>query len=424
MATRALALALSLATLSIAHAQDATPPSTSTPQAPATTPPTTAATRTTPAARTPAAPTPRQQLVAREKVAKEKLASSDPAAIAQALDVFAELGGEAAAAAIGARLRQGLPPLLIEQAIDVLVAINKSSVGPVLLELTLHRRATVRQRAVMAIGVLKIRSAQSALLYCLDDPSPDVRSAAVFALGDVGDQRALQALLSAADHGADKALESVGKIARPQNLKLIFERARGGEVTLVKPALQVLMDRADFPLAGKLEIIKTLATLRSVSARALLVQWLEALKTSGHPRVRKALFDAIKQVDQAVPQDVSSRTSTTTVTTEAPPSPAATTATPVLPAPLPKPKPATASPPATAPTPSTPPSPAAPAPAAPNPAAPSAPSVTAPLSAPNPAAPSAPSVSAPSVTAPTPPTPPVAPKPPAAPTTQPAQVTP
>lgn len=244
-------------------------------------------------------PSPSQVRAGREKAAKQKLESSDPEAIQQALEVLGELGGETAATVVGARLREGLPPLLIEQAIDALVLINRPSVGPVLLELTLHRRATVRQRAVTAIGALKIRSAQSALLYCLDDPSLDVRSAAVVALGAIGDQRAISALLSAADHGADKALESIGRIARGQNLPMILERARGADVALVRPALQVMMERANYPLGGKLEIVKALAKLASPSARALLVEWLEMWKTTGHPQLRTRLFDAIKQVDQA-----------------------------------------------------------------------------------------------------------------------------
>lgn len=274
------------------------------------------------------APSPQKLRNERQKAAIEKLGSSDPDALRQALEVLGELGGEPAAKAVSARLRDGMPPLLIEQAIDTLVMLGRPSAAPVLLELTLHRRATVRQRAVMAVGALKVRSAQSALLYCLDDPSPDVRSAAVLALGDVGDQRALSALFSAADHGADKALESVGRIVRPQQLPLILARAQAGDVTPIAPALQVMMEREDYPLAGKLAVIDALAKLASPSARARLVQWLDTWKTTGHPRLRKALFDALKQVDQTTPPEISSHTTTTTITT-------ATPVTPVLPAPLP-----------------------------------------------------------------------------------------
>lgn len=270
------------------------------PNVPAPSTPTTASASPapTPTRATPA-PTPRQVLVAREKAAKEKLVSSDPEAIRVAIDALVEIGGESAAKAISERLHQGLPPQLMEQAIDALVMLNRTSVGPVLLELTLHRRAPLRERAVTAIGALKIRSAQSALLYCLDDPNSDVRAAAIAALGDVGDQRALSALWSAADHGAPTALAAIGKIVRPANAAAILERVKDGDVLAVRPVLQVMMERTDYPVSAKVDLVTRLAKLGSPAARTLLMQWLDAWKVSAPAPLRQALFNAIKRLDSA-----------------------------------------------------------------------------------------------------------------------------
>jgi HEAT repeat protein len=233
------------------------------------------------------------------RAAEEKLSSHDPAAIRKALDALAQLGGDAASAAVVARVRRGMPPQLTEQAIETLVKIDKPNAGPVLLELTQHRRAAIRQRAVSALGALKIRSAQSALFYALDDPNPEVRGAAAKALAGVGTARALPVLWTAAERGVDHALEAIGAIASPRDLKAVFEHVSNNDVTLVVPALQAMLDRETFPLAGKLTIAHEVEKLGSASARMYLVRWLDTWKQSGHPRLRQALFDAIKHIDDA-----------------------------------------------------------------------------------------------------------------------------
>jgi HEAT repeat protein len=231
--------------------------------------------------------------------AEAKLGSDDPAAVRQAIDTLAQLGGEPAATAIAARLRRGLPPQLIEHAIDALARIGKPSAGPVLIELTLHRRPQVRKRAVDGIGALKVRSAQSVLLYALDDPSADVREAAVQALGVTGTARALPALFEAAERGLPSALAAVGRIAGARDVKAVMAHAKDGDITRIKPALQIMLERSDLPVQAKVAIVRELATLGSGSARNHLVQWLDSWKTTGDPRLRQALFDAIKRLDGA-----------------------------------------------------------------------------------------------------------------------------
>jgi hypothetical protein len=233
--------------------------------------------------------------------AEEKLASQDPAAVQQAIDALAQLGGEGAANAIAARLRRGLPPQLIEPGIAALEHIGKPSAAPVLLELALPRRPQVRAHALAALGALKVKLAQAALLYALDDPSAEVREAAVAALAQIGDARALPPLFAAAERGMPQALIAIGNIATPRDVKTIVQRAKDGDVTRIKPALQTMLERTDFPVQGKLAIVRELAALGSAGARNHLVQWLDAWKTQGDPRLRQALFDAIKRLDQVQP---------------------------------------------------------------------------------------------------------------------------
>jgi hypothetical protein len=249
------------------------------------------------------AETPKSGAVA-QREAEQALLGHDPETIRQALDTLAKSGNAQAATAIATRLHRGLPTQLIEPAIAALVALNKPSAGPVLLELTLHRNAHVRQQAVAGLGALKLQSAQPVLLRELDDPNPDVRAAAVEALGKAGNARALPGLLHALDRGIAHAMEAIGAIATPQDLKVILERAAPGDLTPVRPALQAMLERADFPLQGKLTLIQEVAKLSWPSARACLVAWLDAWKNTGDPRLRQALFGGIKHIDQAAKSEV------------------------------------------------------------------------------------------------------------------------
>ena len=233
------------------------------------------------------------------RVMQQKLDEGDASAVEQALSVLAQIGGDTAVQSVVTRLRRGLPPQLTEEAIDALVLMNRPLAAPALLELTLHRRVGIRVKAIAAIGALKVKSAQSALLYALDDPSSDVRGAAVEALATAGTTRALPALFTAADRGASGAWKAIGSLATANDLKRIMEHAQAGDVTPLRPALDTLMARTDLPLAAKLRTVQALEKLGSGSARACLVEWLAQENTDNAGRVRKALFASIKKLDGA-----------------------------------------------------------------------------------------------------------------------------
>jgi hypothetical protein len=252
-------------------------------------------------------PTPKPTRAQVQREAEQKLNSADPNAIRQALESLGTLGGDAAAAAVSARLRRGLWPELTEQAISTLVQIGKPNAGPVLLELSLHRRPLVRAKALAALGALKIRSGQSSLLYALDDPSPEVRAAAVSALGVVGTARALPALFAAADHGEQYAFEAIGNIASAKELKPILDRATGIDLKLIAPALRALLARANLPQPAKQTVIDHLIDLGTPAARALLVEALAARKPAPdkkdtNPRLTALLADAVARFDRGQKQ--------------------------------------------------------------------------------------------------------------------------
>ncbi|HKU43954.1 MAG TPA: HEAT repeat domain-containing protein [Polyangiales bacterium] len=235
------------------------------------------------------------------KTAETKLQNGDEAAVRQGLASLIELGGDEAARAVVARLHRGLPPQLIEAAIDALVLLNRPSQSPALLELTQHRRIQIRIKAMQALASLKIKSAQSALLYALDDPSAEVRSAAVTALASVGSSRALPALYTAAERGVPGAWQAVGQIAGPNDFKGLLARAQREDVMLVRPALDALLARPSLPAAAKQKLVQQVMALGSPSARAALVEWMAAYKADGDPRVQQALAAAVLRFDKEHP---------------------------------------------------------------------------------------------------------------------------
>lgn len=276
---------------------------------PASQPPAAPAAKTAKAAQAkPRPPAARKEGLA---LGREKLEQSADAGVRQGLELLSGVGGEAASAAVVARLRRGLPPQLIEAAIDALVLIGRPSAAPALLELTSHLRAPIRARAVAALGALGIKSAQSALLFALDDPSPEVRAAAVQALAAIGNARALPALFTASDRGVPGALAAVGQIATTADLDAVLEHAQAGDVSALAPTLTAMMARKTFPLDGRLRLVRELTEFASPSARTCLVKWLDTWKTEGAPPLRRALFEAIKRLDarekQGTAQDAAAR---------------------------------------------------------------------------------------------------------------------
>lgn len=258
-----------------------------------------------PAAKPPSAaqaakPPSKAEAAAKLQSARERLQSADEQRFREGLDALTSIGGEAAAAAVIARVRSGLPPQLTEPAIDALVKLKRASAGPALLELTQHRRAQLRARALGALVELQIRDAQSAAVRALDDANEDVRKTAVQALTRIGNARALPSLLTAAERGVPGAWEACAKLVQAGTLKLLFARAQAVDVAGLRPALDLLLARKDLPNEAKLRTIAWVKEQASASARSWLVDQTAAPKTQ--PNLRTALVSATEAIDRDHPE--------------------------------------------------------------------------------------------------------------------------
>jgi HEAT repeat protein len=222
------------------------------------------------------------------KDAIAQLQSADPALLSQAIANLRGLAGRDAALALMERLRKGLPPQLAEIAVEALGSMNQPSVTPVLVELTLHRRWQIREKAVVALGALKMRTAVSALLYALDDPSPEVRSAAASVLGRLGDPRALPALASAMEHGVNGAMLALAQLGNARHAELILKFATR-DLQASEPALRTLLTRPNLHISSKLAVVNTVRSLQQPEAQALIASWRSALGKGIDPQLLAAL---------------------------------------------------------------------------------------------------------------------------------------
>jgi HEAT repeat protein len=194
------------------------------------------------------------------------------------------------------RIRQGLPPELLELAVTTLMALGQPNAGPVLYELTTHRRGEIRRHAIEAIAATRPAGSEPVLLVALSDEDTQVRSAAAAALGEVGSPRAVDRLFLALDRGNSEASVAIGKLVAPKSVRKLSEYL--GEVPFhhMGPALAIVIARRDVPDSEKLELIARLEEVGTPEVRGYLASLLETSGGSLSPAVKRAIDRAIQQI--------------------------------------------------------------------------------------------------------------------------------
>lgn len=222
------------------------------------------------------------------------LAALDRPQVARALAELEAMASARSVAPVQARIQEGLPPDLLGKAIDVLRASRSAAAGPVLVDLLGHRRAAIRAAAATALGALAVRSAGKALIAALTDPDAQVRSASLVALGLIREPRAIEPVCAAVERGDDAAVVVLAQLARPTDVARLVGYARGRSFVAMRPALDTLMARADFPQRGKLDLIAKLGELRSPPVEDYLRDLLTKLPAGNKTTWMRAIGDAIR----------------------------------------------------------------------------------------------------------------------------------
>lgn len=231
----------------------------------------------------------------------ELLRSTDHDQIQTGIQSIGLLGDPRAIEPLSERIRDGLAPDLLEAAIDTLTVLGRPEAGPILFELSLHRRPEVRLRAVQAIAATRPRGADRALVTSLSDSSAEVRAAAATALGELGAgaSGALDSLFLALDRGVPEAGPAIGRLARAEHVGRILEYLGRMPFTQMRAVLSAVLSRADVPARAKLDVIARLGELATPEVRTFLEEWVSDLPQGrANEPLRRAAQDTIARIAQ------------------------------------------------------------------------------------------------------------------------------
>ncbi len=238
----------------------------------------------------------RRQRVRRADV-EEALASSDRAEVEQAIASVGTSGNARLVPLLADRIRQGLPPELLESAIGALAVLEKPEAGEVLFLLATHRRPEVRKSAVEAIVSCGPEGADAVLIGALEDQSADVRAAAAVGLGEIGAQTGTRALFRALDKNVLEASAALGQLVRPAEVERVLGYVGQLPFDVITPALTELIARDDLPQEKKLEVIGHIAELATQEAGEFLQLLAESLPENRRTRsLREAATSAAERI--------------------------------------------------------------------------------------------------------------------------------
>jgi HEAT repeat protein len=113
-----------------------------------------------------------------------------------------------------------------------------------------HYDPMVRAGAARVVGRLRVKSAHDGLLKAVNDSSAAVRLAAIRALGETRDERAVQAITDQLNYydkgeGAVAALEALGRIAHPSSVPLFVARLEDRDQRIRRAAIEGLARTGD-----------------------------------------------------------------------------------------------------------------------------------------------------------------------------------
>jgi HEAT repeat protein len=223
------------------------------------------------------------------------LSSNQEDEVRTALETAATLPAGDVLPMLEERIRSGLSRVLLDVAIDSMMLLDSKLEAPLLTDLTRHRRADVRVRALEVMGRLKAPTSEQVITRALGDQAPEVRKAATDALAELGSRSSMPALERALKLGVDGAARALGRLAKPDDVTRLLDHVGNTPTTQLAPMFAVLLSRKDIPDADKLRGIEKLSGLGGEEAHEALSALLAQLPSDVSARVRKALDEAVQK---------------------------------------------------------------------------------------------------------------------------------
>jgi hypothetical protein len=208
------------------------------------------------------------------------------------------LGSAQASEALTQRIRAGLPADLLDLAINTLTAVGQRNAGPILFELSAHRRPDVRLKAVDAIAALNPPGAESVLIAALSDSDVRVRGRAATALGEIGARSALPVLFHALDRGVNEASGAIGEMIPADQVGRLMGYLNQLPLSAIGPSLVQILERKDISEPVKLDVVARIQEIGTSEAKAYLMDFLARAGKSASANLVKSIRLAIQQIAQ------------------------------------------------------------------------------------------------------------------------------
>ncbi|MEC7518993.1 MAG: HEAT repeat domain-containing protein [Myxococcota bacterium] len=230
--------------------------------------------------------------------AVEQLGADDRDQVRAGLETLGLMGDPGAVAPISERIRRGLPPDLLDIAVDTLTILGRAEAGPILFELARHRRAGIRLKAVQGVVATRPRGAARVLVAALSDTDETVRAAAAEGLGTLGAREGIDDLFHALDRRVPNAAMAIGQLARPAEVDRFLGYLGQLPFDQVTPALSEILHRDDLAERAKLAVVHRLTELATPEVRTFLEDYVSGLDPDDRSQVRRAAEDAIPRIGQ------------------------------------------------------------------------------------------------------------------------------
>jgi HEAT repeat protein len=174
-------------------------------------------------------------------------------------------------------LALGLHPKVAQAALVSVGAMKNAAAVDVLLGYAKHRSPEVRAAALGALGRLDDKRARAAVAWALHDGDRSVRAAACRVIEDSRDRSAAEPLVALLKKGEDAAVPALAAIATPELARRLGELVGEAPDDLLARTLGLMLLRPDF---GKeesyVEVVATLAKVPGEEAVVVLTNFISA----------------------------------------------------------------------------------------------------------------------------------------------------
>ncbi len=164
-----------------------------------------------------------------------------------------------------------------------------------------HYDPAVRAGAARVVGRLQVKSAGDALLKIVNDSNAEVRYSSIRALGEIDDERAVQALTEQLSYygsgeGAWAALDALARIAHPSSVSLFQSRLADKDPYLRRAAAEGMARAGDVK-----SVEPFVAEANQDPSEMVRAAMTFALYKKGHPSYLGRLIDFMDS-DRLMPQ--------------------------------------------------------------------------------------------------------------------------